>query len=127
MSGATVRGGGNLGDAPPSSRMLLDRAYAGRAMPHAFLRVVTGPQAGLRLALTKERFVIGRGTTDLRLNDPSVSRQHSLVELQDGAFWLIDLGSTNGPVHKGRRVDRHKLQSGDEFEIGEATIRYEEE
>lgn len=127
MSGTKVRGGGSLGDAPPSSRILLDRANAGRKMPRAFLRVLTGPHAGLRLAVTKERFVIGRAAADLRLNDPSVSRQHSLVELQDGAFWLIDLGSTNGPIHKGRRVDRHKLQAGDEFDIGEAKIRYEEE
>ncbi len=127
MSGTKVRGGGGMGDAPPSSRLLLDKAYAGRAMPRAFLRVLTGPQAGLRLAVAKERFVIGRGATDLRLADPSVSRQHSLLELQDGAFWLIDLGSTNGPVHKGRRVDRHRLQNGDEFEIGEAKLRYEEE
>jgi len=129
MSGTKPRAGGKIGDAPPSSRALLDKAYAGRAMPRAFLRVLTGPGAGLRVAISKERFVIGRshGTCDLTLSDPAVSRQHSLVELSGGAFWLIDLGSTNGPVYKGKRVDRLRLTSGDEFEIGEAKLRYEEE
>ncbi|MFO0588365.1 MAG: VWA domain-containing protein [Polyangiaceae bacterium] len=127
VSGPKPRGGGNMGDAPPSSRLLLDRAYRSQHMPRAHLRVLSGPQAGVRLALTKERFVIGRGQVDLRLADPAVSRQHSVVELQGGVFWLIDLGSTNGPIHQGRRVERLKLEPGVEFEIGESKIRYEEE
>jgi pSer/pThr/pTyr-binding forkhead associated (FHA) protein len=129
MSGAAPRGGGKLSEAPPSSRVLLDRARQGQAVPRAFLRVVTGPRAGVRLALTKERFVIGRAktSTDLTLPDADVSRNHSVIELAGGAFWLVDLGSTNGPLVKGKRVARHQLKDGDEFQIGESLIRYEVE
>jgi uncharacterized protein YegL len=129
MSGPAARGGGKLSEAPPSSRMLLDRARVGQAMPHAFVHVVTGPRAGTRLALAKERFVIGRaqGSTDLTLPDKDVSRHHSVIELAGGAFWLVDMGSTNGPVVKGKRVARHQLSHGDEFLIGESLIRYEVE
>lgn len=124
-----ARGSSQLGDLPPSSRALYERALAGMKMPRAFLRVLSGPRAGARLAIVKPRFVIGRNaqTTDLMLPDANVSRQHSLVELVGGAFWLVDLGSTNGPVHNGQRVSRLQLSNGVEFEIGESRIRYEEE
>jgi Ca-activated chloride channel family protein len=129
MSGPAPRGGGSLSSAPPSSRRLLDRALARQAMPRAFLRVVSGPRAGLRVALTKERFVIGRAkdTTDLTLPDADVSRHHSVIELSGGVFWLVDLGSTNGPLVQGKRVTRHPLADRDEFSIGETLIRYEVE
>jgi len=127
--GTKVRGGGKLSDEAPSSRVLLDRARAGTVLPRAFLRVLSGPRVGVRLAIAKDRFVIGRGmnTTDLTLPDANVSRQHSIIELVGGAFWLVDMGSTNGPIFKGKRVTRLQLTSGDEFEIGESLIRYEQE
>ncbi len=128
-SGTKVRGSSQLSDMAPSSRALYDKMLAGTKMPRAFLRALTGPRAGVRLAIQKPRFVIGRGaqTSDLMLPDANVSRQHSLVELVGGAFWLVDLGSTNGPVYKGQRVSRLQLQNGDEFDIGDSRIRYEEE
>lgn len=128
-SGASVRAGGKLSAAPPpSTRMLLDRAHAGVTMPRAYLRVLSGPRAGARLAITRERFVIGRfQAADLAIPDPNVSRQHSMLELVGGSFWLVDLGSTNGPTHRGARVNRLKLADGVEFEIGETRLRYEEE
>lgn len=127
VSGASVRGGAKLSEAPPSSRMLLDRARAGAALPRAFLRVLSGPRAGLRLAITKERFVIGRSTSacDLLIGDANISRQHSIIELIDGAFWLVDMGSTTGVRHNGQRVARLPLADGIEFEVGDSTIRYE--
>lgn len=127
-SGASVRAGGKLSEAPPSTRALLDRALAGVKMPRAHVRVLRGPRAGARLALTRERFVIGRiQSADLAIPDANVSRQHSMIELVGGRFWLVDMGSTNGPVHRGQRVTRLELSDGIEFEIGDSLIRYEEE
>jgi hypothetical protein len=128
MSSAKVRSGGKLSHAPPSSRVLLERARAGQVMPRAYLRVLTGERAGLRVALVKDRFVIGRAKgSDLTVPDADVSRQHSMIELVGGAFWLVDLGSTNGPIVRGARVTRHELRPGDEFFVGENKIRYEVE
>jgi len=69
--------------------------------------------------ITKERFVIGRGkqSSDLTLRDPNVSRQHALIELQDGAYFMVDMGSTNGVTYRGQRVARTPIGDGDIFYI----------
>lgn len=125
-SGTTARGGGKLGEVPASTRALLDKARAGVALPRAFVRVLSGPNAGSRIAITRERFVIGRiATCDLPIPDPNVSRQHSMIEYVHGAFLLVDMGSTNGPIVNGQRVSRIQLHHGMEFQIGGSTMRYE--
>lgn len=74
---------------------------------------------GERFPITKDRFVIGRGkqSTDLTLKDPNVSRQHAVVELQNGVYFMVDLGSTNGVAHNGQRIARKPIADGDVFRI----------
>ena len=57
---------------------------------------------GQTCSVEKERFLLGRSKTqaDLRLDDPNVSRQHAVIERVGAAFYIVDLGSTNG-VHIG--------------------------
>lgn len=63
----------------------------------------------------KERFLIGRSKTqaDLRLDDANVSRQHAVVERVGAAWYIVDLGSTNGVHVAGERVTRRALSDGD--------------
>jgi hypothetical protein len=71
--------------------------------------------------LAGEPFVVGRGRdAHLRLDTKSVSRQHCRLELdpETGALSLVDLGSQNGTLLNGRRVDRALLRSGDQVQIG---------
>ncbi|MEZ4311075.1 MAG: VWA domain-containing protein [Polyangiaceae bacterium] len=127
-STASVRAGGKLTDMPPSTRALFDKARAGMVLPKGYLRVLTGPRAGLRVAIANERFVIGRmGVADLSLPDPSVSRQHAMIVLTGGSFWLVDMGSTSGCTHDGKRVTRLRLTDGIEIELGTNRLRYEQE
>jgi hypothetical protein len=74
---------------------------------------------GDRYPITKERFVIGRGkqSSDLTLKDPNVSRQHALVELQNGQYFMVDMGSTNGVAYNGQRIARKPIVEGDVFRI----------
>ena len=74
---------------------------------------------GERFPVTKDRFVIGRGrqSSDLTLRDPNVSRQHALIEAQDGAYFMVDMGSTNGVTFNGQRVARKPIVEGDVFHI----------
>jgi len=79
---------------------------------------------GHRIEISKDRFVIGRGSrsTDLTIKDSAISRQHAMVEWvghgpDAGRYFLVDLGSTNGVVFQGERFDRRELQEGDRFEI----------
>ncbi len=74
---------------------------------------------GDRYPVTKDRFVIGRGkqTSDLTLKDPNVSRQHALVEFQNGVYFMVDMGSTNGVAFNGQRIARKPIAEGDIFRI----------
>ena len=81
---------------------------------------------GSRHELTKPAFVLGRSREcDVRLDDPNVSRRHAEVRREDGAFWVIDLGSTNGIEVNGRKVDRARLANDDRITIGKTEVRVE--
>ena len=64
---------------------------------------------------------IGRAILNtIVLDSPKVSRLHSIVHLEDnGAFWLVDLGSSNGTLLNKRRIHEPvRLHDGDEINIG---------
>ena len=64
--------------------------------------------SGERLAVNKDRFIIGRGkqSSDLTIKDPNVSRQHAMVEFLNGQYYMVDMGSTNGVEYNGQRIAR---------------------
>jgi pSer/pThr/pTyr-binding forkhead associated (FHA) protein len=74
---------------------------------------------GERFQITKDRFVIGRGkqSSDLTLKDPNVSRQHAMIEFQNGVYFMVDMGSTNGIEYNGQRIARKQITEGDVFRI----------
>jgi hypothetical protein len=74
---------------------------------------------GERHPLDKRRIVIGRAKDcDIQISDPNVSRRHAEVRREGAAFWLVDLGSTNGIDVNGRRKARVKLSDGDRVTMG---------
>lgn len=85
----------------------------------AFVAVLTAIYQGERTAVNKEKFIIGRGrqTSDLTIKDPNVSRQHAMVEFQNGVYYMVDLGSTNGVEYQGQRVTRKAIAEGDTYRI----------
>ena len=74
---------------------------------------------GERFPITKDRYVIGRGkqSSDLTLKDPNVSRQHAMIEFQNGVYFMVDMGSTNGIEFNGQRIARKQITEGDVFRI----------
>jgi Protein of unknown function (DUF3662)/FHA domain len=81
---------------------------------------------GERHQIGPNRVVIGRSREcDIQLADPNVSRRHAELRREGSAFWLVDLGSTNGVDVNGRRQARAKLSDGDRITIGttEAVFR----
>jgi DNA-binding NtrC family response regulator len=68
--------------------------------------------------------VIGRDAdVDVVLDDPAASRHHARLIAAGGEVRIADLGSHNGTVVNGSRVDGSRvLSSGDEIAIGDATI-----
>jgi len=84
--------------------------------------------AGRRRILDKNRAVLGRSRdVDVQIEDPNVSRRHAEVVQQGSAWWVIDVGSTNGVEVDGRRVQRARLDDGTSFVIGETTVTFSTE
>jgi hypothetical protein len=74
-------------------------------------------------SLDKERTVIGRSKdSDIRMEDPNVSRRHAEVRREEDMFWLVDLDSTNGVAVNGRRTKRARLNEGDTITIGSTDL-----
>jgi FhaA, N-terminal domain/FHA domain len=104
-------------------------SYVGRAGSRpgvSHVLVVDGP--GTRHELSTGRNVIGRGTeADIRLPDTGVSRKHVDVVLDGGTATVEDLGSTNGTLVNGRRVNRQALVDGDVIRIGHSVLVYRQD
>jgi ABC transport system ATP-binding/permease protein len=65
------------------------------------------------------RIRIGRDPgNDIVLPDLWVSGKHAEIRRVGAGHQLVDLGSTNGIHHNGRRVQRGELRPGDRFTVG---------
>ena len=77
---------------------------AGRPDP-SYLVVTEGSLAGTRIPLTGAPVLIGRADdSTLVLDDDYVSTRHARISQQDNAWYLDDLGSTNGTYLGQMRV-----------------------
>ncbi len=82
---------------------------------------------GVRHPLTPPGLVVGRGTNaDLRVDDPGVSRRHvefrAEVSSDQPVVSVLDLGSTNGTMVNGQRVQQAALRDGSVVQIGATRI-----
>lgn len=57
----------------------------------------------------------------LRVDDEAASRMHAVIEVQDDVT-LIDLGNEAGTMVNGARVNKCKLNPGDQIQIGNTLI-----
>lgn len=73
-----------------------------------------------------EGCVIGRSSIHgAVLRDSSVSRAHARLEVRQGEFWIVDLGSSNGTIVNGFLVSQCQLKSGDRILLGETTLVFD--
>ncbi len=93
----------------------LDELEEGKAI----IMVRKGPEAGTRFTIDKDSVTCGRHpSSDIFLDDVTVSRKHAEIKRTDGDFFLQDLGSLNGSFVNRRRIDSGPLSNGDEIQIG---------
>ena len=81
--------------------------------------------------ITKEVTIIGRPDSDLHYYpdveidlDDAVSRRHAEIIRRDGAYSIVDTGSTNGTLLNGETLlahEEHPLAHGDRIRVGERT------
>lgn len=97
--------------------------------PRAIFRI-SGPELETQSAtVTRGGLRVGRVPgNDLVLNHPLVSRQHMRVTWRDGAFWVEDLGSSNGTRLGDRRLEPNtpeRLNPGDAVRVGPFVLTLE--
>lgn len=99
----------------------------GRRGPVGVLKVVSGNDRGKQFPLAQPQTQIGRGADqDFVLADISVSRRHVLVLMEGERYRLQDLGSGNGTMVNGVRTPSVLLNDGDQIEIGNTLLRFEQ-
>ncbi len=78
-----------------------------------------------QVVLEAKRISIGRDqTSDITLDDASVSRHHArLIRVMD-SYYLEDLDSTNGTQRNHRPITKHVLKHSDEIRIGGFTLYF---
>jgi pSer/pThr/pTyr-binding forkhead associated (FHA) protein len=87
-----------------------------------------GGRAGEAFNLGGERSTIGRSPeAEVFLDDVTVSRNHALLVRRRDGLYVDDLGSLNGTYVNGRRIESHRLQNGDELQVGKYKLTYLEE
>jgi serine/threonine-protein kinase len=88
--------------------------------------VEKGPQTGRDFVFDRHAtFVVGRASdASLPLpDDPFISRHHFIIEFNPPVCMFRDLGSTNGTKVNGVRVERVRLNDGDEIVAGGSVFR----
>jgi hypothetical protein len=94
--------------------------------PEPEREIVTLTVAGRKHEVTKRRVVLGRSSQcDVRVADVNVSRRHSELLQEGAAYWIADLGSTNGTDVNGKQVEKARLRNGDRITLGSTEILFE--
>jgi pSer/pThr/pTyr-binding forkhead associated (FHA) protein len=119
---------GPRADRPPGRRRQRNRQQAAprpartsRKMPK---ELAVNDLDGKRSVPLRDSVTIGRAAScDLVVSDNYVSNVHARIFAKDGAYWLEDLGSTNGTyVNRGKVTAPVAIGPGDEVRVGKATL-----
>jgi len=88
--------------------------------------IVVGGKANNRAIQLKLPTVIGRSKrVDLTVAHPMISRKHCELFENDGLLMIRDLGSLNGTIVAGRKIEEAPLPPEAEFTVGPVTFRAE--
>ena len=83
---------------------------------------------GQRPERARKAMTIGRSPdATVFLDDVTVSRNHALLVRRRDGLYIDDLGSLNGTYVNRRRIESHRLQNGDELQVGKYKLTYLEE
>ncbi|MCA1828020.1 MAG: transglycosylase SLT domain-containing protein [Myxococcales bacterium] len=86
------------------------------------IKHLSGSLQGKTSASGKQVVRIGRAPDcDVRFDgvkDPKVSSHHAEFLYEDGQWFVVDTGSTNGTLVDGQRIHKVRLRQGEEIQIG---------
>ncbi|WP_144792874.1 FHA domain-containing protein [Kocuria palustris] len=109
-------------------RLTAEEQAAVEALPPRTAILVETVENGARASrflLDTDEVSAGRHpSSDIFLDDVTVSRKHVGFLRREGGYELVDSGSLNGTYVNNDRVDSVQLTSGDEVRIGKFTFVY---
>src|SRR5262245_42352560 len=86
--------------------------------------IVEGPDAGRTVELAGPTVKIGSGDEcDLQLSDPTVSRQHLVLRVEESGLRVLDEGSRNGTLLDGLRVRDAWARHESLIKVGQSALR----
>lgn len=92
---------------------------------YPYVVVIQGEEEGREIELITDEISIGRGAdNDLVFPDIACSRRHALIEKKSGTYFIHDLGSGNGTLVNGRRIQQVELNDGDEIHVGSTVLQF---
>lgn len=94
------------------------------ALPKLVLEA-PGSEGPITFPLVTGEILIGRlDSTDLVLDDSSVSRVHAKILREADGFVIVDLESSTGTLVNGEPITRHRLTPGDIIQIAATRMEY---
>src|SRR4029077_2983938 len=111
-----------------TSRSCASGGASSRGDPMAHLVIRKGPNAGQRLLLNKDTFILGRSPEcDLPIPSPSISRQHARLLRVEDRWFIEDMLSRNGTYLNNQSVAARKaLKKNDRIRICAFEAEFEE-
>lgn len=104
----------------------IDIDVPGKNAPQSYvLRMLEGMPAGAAYHVSGSARVGRVKENEIFIVDPSVSRNHAMLELQDGKLVVRDMASTNGTFVNGERVQLRTLKAGDVVAFGKTQMLVE--
>jgi hypothetical protein len=131
--GGAGGGGGGAGGDPVTATYRIDEAgelvpmELGEVTAHGPALVIRagGGRVGESFPVQGERLSIGRRPdSEVFLDDITVSRDHALLIGRGDSWHLDDCGSLNGTYVNRERIESHRLEDGDEVQIGKYKLTF---
>ena len=108
-------------DRKPQAATIIDLPSTGDTVT-----VQAGNGRGRAYDLPEKDMIIGRdASADIAVDDGKVSREHARLSYANGAWSILDLGSSNGTYLNGQRVNgQQQLVNGDKIKVGDTILVY---
>ncbi|RBP48554.1 FHA domain-containing protein [Arenicella xantha] len=91
----------------------------------SYVRIYCGNDLRKQFELGENGATIGRTDDNvIVLADEGISRQHAAIEHQNGEYFIVDLGSSNGVFLNNEKVEKAKLKYWDEIQIHNFVIKF---
>jgi TonB family protein len=99
----------------------------GNAKVSMTFKIYKGDELLRTESLAQDIIKVGKlPSSHLRIDDDNVSRMHAVIEVTGpDEIFIIDLGSASGTIVNGKKVNKCKLENGDEIQLGDTKVAVE--